>query len=152
MDKEYYVKDLDFVKERFNLPARFQAIQTAILGNPWFYEKQRLTAAITDEQYQLSSGDERRLLSDYFLNGISYSLEQMSFLDIERDRKLKIFLEDYLPLTENRMFAHNRNLLIASEETGEVEVKIKFSKVEINVPKKMPFNISDRYKRVDKAP
>lgn len=149
LDKEYYVKGLEFVEERFNLPAQFQAIQTAILGNPWFFEKQQLKAAINDGTYQLSSGHETRLLSDYFINGISYSLEKMSFLDLERDRKLKIFLEEYLPISEGRMFAHNRNFLIDSEETGEVEVKIKFSKVEINVPKTIRFEISDRYKRVD---
>ena len=149
LDKEYYVKGLEFVEEKFNLPARFQAIQTAILGNPWFFEKQKLTASIKDQSYQLSSGIETRMLSDYLINGISYSLEQMSFLDLERDRKLKIFLEEYLPVTDNRMFAHNRNFLIASEETGEVEVKIKFSKVEINIPKTIRFEISDRYQRVE---
>lgn len=149
LDKEYYVKGLDFVEERFNLPGQFQALQTAILGNPFFFDQQKLKAGITNQQYQLSSGRETRMLSDYFINGISYALEQMSFLDLERDRKLKVFLEEYLPVGEEFMFAHNRNFFIDSEETGEVEVKMKFSKVEINVPKTIRFSISDRYTRVD---
>lgn len=149
LDKEYYVKSLDYVEEQFNLPAEFQALQTALLGNPWFYEKQNLSAAVSNQQYQLSSGKETRMLSDYFINGISYTLEQMSFLDLERSRKLKIFIDEYLPVTEKLQFAHNRNFQIDSEKTGEVEVNIKFSKVEINVPKTIKFEVSDRYKRVD---
>ncbi len=149
LDKEYYVKGLDFVEEKFNLPARFTALQTALLGNPWFFENQKLESSVKESQYLLSSGQETRMLSDYFLNGMAYSLEQMFFLDLERDRKLKVFLEKYKPLTNQIKFAHSRNFQIGSEEIGEVEVKIDFSKVEIDVPKTIPFGISSRYKRVD---
>ena len=151
INKEYYVKGLDFVEERFNFPGQFQALQTAILGNPYFLEKQNLSASITNQQYQLSSGDESRMLSDYFMNGISYALEQMSFWDQERDRKLKVVLEEYQPVTEAFTFAHGRNFLVESEETGEAEIKMKLSKVEINVPKTTPFKISSRYKRVEEV-
>ena len=149
MDKEYYVKGLDYFEEQFNLPGQFQALQTAILGNPYFYEKQQLTSNISNQQYKLSSGHETRMLSDYFINGITYALEQMTFLDLERDRKLSVFLAEYLPVSDNLMFAHNRNFQINSEETGQASISMKFSKVEINIPKTIRFEISSRYKRVD---
>ena len=116
LDREYYIKGLDFVEEKFNLPAHFVTLQTALLGNPWFFENQQLQSSIKGTQYLLSSGDETRMLSDYFINGIAYSLEQMSFLDLERDRKLKVFLESYESLTNQIKFAHFRNFKLEAKK------------------------------------
>jgi len=35
LEKKYYTHGLDFVEEKFNFPGQFQALQTAILGNPY---------------------------------------------------------------------------------------------------------------------
>jgi len=151
LKKEYYIEDLKLVEEKFNFPGQFQALQTAILGNPYFFEKQKLSANVANEQYQLSGDNGVRTKSDYFLNGQSYTLEQMAFFDVERDRKLNIFLSEYAPVLEAAFqFAHNRQFEVKSEETGNASIKMKFSKVELNVPKAIKFSISDRYKLVDK--
>lgn len=151
LKKEYYIEDLRLVEEKFNFPGQFQALQTAILGNPYFFEKQKLSASIANQQYQLTGDNGVRTKSDYFLNGQFYSLEQMAFFDVERDRKLTIFLEEYAPVLEAAFqFAHSRKFEVESEETGNASIKMKFSKVELNVPKAIKFSISDRYKLVVK--
>ncbi len=151
LEKEYYVEDLKLVEEKFNFPGQFQALQTAILGNPYFFEKQKLSASITDQQYQLSGDNGVRTQSDYYLNGQSYTLEKMSFFDVERDRKLNILLEEYAPVLEGVFqFANYREFLVESEETGNATIKMNFSKVELNVPKSIKFSISSRYKLVEK--
>ncbi|MFK7980455.1 MAG: DUF4292 domain-containing protein [Saprospiraceae bacterium] len=148
---EYYVEDLKLVEEKFNFPGQFQALQTAILGNPYFFEKQKLIANIANQQYHLTGDNGVRTKSDYFLNGQSYNLEQMAFFDVERDRKLNIFLEEYAPVLEAAFqFAHHRQFEVESEETGNASIKMKFSKVELNVPKTIKFSISSRYKLVKK--
>ena len=151
LEKEYYVEDLKLVEEKFNFPGQFQALQTAILGNPYFFEKQKLSANITNQQYQLSGDNGVRTESDYYLNGQSFALEKMSFFDVERDRKLNILLEEYAPVLEGAFqFANYREFLVESEETGNATIKMNFSKVELNVPKSIKFSISSRYKLVEK--
>jgi len=151
LKKEYYIEDLKLVEEKFNFPGQFQALQTAILGNPYFFEKQKLTANTVNKQYQLTGDNGVRTKSDYFLNGQSYNLEQMAFFDVERDRKLNIFLEEYAPVLEAAFqFAHHRRFEVESEETGNASIKMDFSKVELNVPKTIKFSISSRYKLVKK--
>ncbi len=148
LKKKYYIHGLDFVEEKFNFPGQFQALQTAILGNPYFFDKQKLTADIADQQYQLTSGPEIRTRSKYLLNGLDYSLESMSFFDVERDRKLGIDLSNYLAVVDDLIFPHKRTYTVESEETGDAKIDMKFSKVELNVPKNILFSVSDRYERV----
>jgi len=146
--KEYYVRGLDYVEQEFNLPANFEALQTMILGNPYLLAEQEYTTIPQQEQYRLSSKEGSEMLNDYWLNGLSLRLEQMSFLDLRYNRKLVVGLEDYRPV-EDQSFSFQRNYQMQSDQTGEVKVKIKFSKIARNIPKSMPFSVSSRYKRVD---
>lgn len=147
LEKKYFVEDLQLIEEKFNFPGQFQALQTAILGNPYFFDQQKLSANIANQQYQLTGDNAVRTKSDYFLNGQSYTLEKMSFWDVERDRKLNILLQEYAPVLEAAFqFAYNREFIVESEETGNATIKMKFSKVELNVPKTIKFSISSRYK------
>ncbi len=148
LEKKYYTHGLDFVEEKFNFPGQFQALQTAILGNPYFFERQKLSAKIADQQYHLASGNEIRTRSNYLLNGRNYDLEKMSFFDVERNRKLGIDLSNYSAVIEDLIFPHNRIYTVESKETGIAKIDMKFSKVELNVPKKIIFSVSDKYERV----
>lgn len=149
LEKKYFVRDLQYIEEQFNFFGQFQALQTAILGNPYFLEKQKLASGISERQYQLKSGDESRTRSEYLLNGLNYALQQMSFFDVERDRKLTVEIGDYQSVGDNLSFPHDRTYLIDSEETGAAKIEMDFSKVEINVPKSIKFSVSSRYERVD---
>jgi len=148
LEKKYYTHGLDFVEEKFNFPGQFQALQTAILGNPYFFDRQKLSANIADQQYQLTSGAEIRTRSTYLLNGLDYSLEKMSFFDVERNRKLAIELSDYLTVIDQLIFPHKRTYTIESKETGVAKIDMKFSKVQLNTPKSIIFSVSDKYERI----
>ena len=148
LKKEFYIKGLDYLEDTYHLPANFEALQTMILGNPYFFEGHKFNVTNKEKQYRLSSEKGTNTLSDYWLNGKDYGLEQMSFLDLRNSRKLVVGYEDYQMLGPVK-FAHRRNFLMQSEQTGEVEVVINFTTVELDVPKSMPFSISSRYKRVE---
>lgn len=148
LEKKYYVHGLDFVEEKFNFPGQFQALQTAILGNPYFFDEQKLTASIADQQYQLTSGSEIRTRSKYLINGAAYDLEEMSFFDVERNRKLQVNLSKYLTVIDDLIFPHNRIYTVESKETGVAKIDMKWSKLELNIPKKIIFSVSNRYERV----
>jgi len=141
LEKKYYIHGLDFVEEKFNFPGQFQALQTAILGNPYFFDGQKLSSTIADQQYQLTTGAEIRTRSKYLVNGLDYSLEKMSFFDVERDRKLGIDLSNYLEVMDDLIFPHKRTYTVESKETGAAKIEMKFSKIELNVPKNIIFSV-----------
>lgn len=149
LDKEYYVRGLEFLEETYHLPADFNALQTMILGNPYFFENHSYIVNNKPTQYKISSEKGPNTLSDYWLNGSTYLLEQMAFLDLRNSRKLVVGYDEYQIVNEKNNFAHQRNFLMQSDETGEVTVNIQLSKVNVDVPKSMPFSVSSRYKRVD---
>lgn len=149
LNKEYYIKSLDYLAEEFHLPTDFEALQKMVLGNPYFVPRQEYEVKSHTTQYQLIGEEEGGMLSGYWLDGNSFLLDQMTFLDLRNDRKLEVTLEEYQPLNEGFVFSNKRVFKTLSEETGNVKVEIKFVSVEPNVPKKMPFSISSRYKRVE---
>lgn len=149
LDKEYYVRGVDYVEQEFNLPANFDALQNMILGNPYLFDDQSYQSTTSDTQYRLSGGEGSNMLNDYWLNKESFLLEQMSFLDLRNDRKVVAGMSDYQPLDTTTVFSFHRDFQLNSEQTGEVFVTVKFLKVVKDIPKKLPFAVSSRYKRVD---
>jgi len=149
LNKEYYIKSLDYLAEEYHLPADFDALQTMLLGNPYLMEDQKLTVKSQGNQYQLTGEEEGGLLNDYWINGTTFALERMSFLDLRYERKLDIALEDHELQSEGFIFSNKRMFKMASAKTGAVEVSFNIVESEFNVPKRMPFSISSRYKRVD---
>lgn len=150
LHKQYYIKSLSYLADNYHLPADFEAIQTLLLGNPYLFDNTAFQVKNHPTNYQLSSEDRDGKLSDYWINGQSFLLEAMSFLDLRYERKLLSKLEDYQTSADSSFrFAHQRVFEMESEKTGTVKVRFKFVEVEPNVPKRMPFSISSRYKRVE---
>ena len=98
---------------------------------------------------QLTGEEEGGLLNDYWINGSTFVLERMSFLDLRYERKLDVALEDHEIQSEGFLFSNRRIFKMASAKTGNVEVAFDIVDSEFNVPKRMPFSISSRYKRVE---
>ncbi len=149
LNKEYYIKSLEYLSEEYHLPADFDALQTLILGNPYLLEDQELTVKSQDSQYQLTGEEAGGVLNDYWINGTTFALERMSFLDLRYERKLEVALEDHELQSEGFLFSTRRMFKMASAKTGNVEVSFNIVETEFNVPKRMPFSISSRYKRVE---
>ena len=141
LEKEYMVEGLDFVEKRFGLPADFNAIQRILFGNALFISDQKLDSKIKDNQYYLNA-EEDNIRSEYWLEGQTFNLAKMAFADIRNDREVSMSLENYSELDDKQKFSYFRELNINAEKTGKVETTIKFSNVEINIPKSIKFDLS----------
>ena len=64
-------------------------------------------------------------------------------------RTIDLDLQAYEVLNEQQKFSYLRRLNMNSQETGNVDVEIKFSNVKINVPDEVRFEIPKRYTRVN---
>ena len=147
IDKEYMKEGLDFLEKRFGLPADFNSIQRIVLGNALFISNKKPDSSIKNNQYYLTSGKDN-IRSEYWLEGQTFNLAKMVFEDIRNDREVSMILENYAELDDKQNFSYFRELNMNAAETGKVETTIKFSNVEINIPKSIKFDISKRYKRV----
>ena len=146
--KEYLIKGLDFFEGKYNLPANFEAIQNVVLGNVLYLSNIKPESEIKDNQYHLFV-EKDNVRAGYWLEGGTHFLKQMQFTDVRNDRTFNMTFDDYQQLEDKQYFPYIRNLNVSGENMNEADMKIKLSKVEINIPKSIRFDIPKRYKRVD---
>ena len=130
-------EDIGYVQRKMNFPANFQMLQAIVLGNPVFFTKD-FESKVDSTGYTIWS-ETSSPKSTYLLNGENMNLKAMAFEDFNPQRLMKIFLEKYELSTSQQNFSHERYFDIRSNDTGDMKVKLQFSNVEFDVPKKMPF-------------
>jgi len=140
----YYARPISYVESEFNLPADFTLLQEMILGNAVLLDEKNIKSKKLTDRYILS-GTNADYQTQYTLGNTPYLLEEMSVNDTTNQRHFTIDFDEYKAIDQNTNFSHRRNIEVNSEETGEGTILINFSKVEINVPKSMPFSVSPRY-------
>jgi len=146
IDNQYIIKDFDFAREQFDLPATFEGLQQILLGNPQFFTTD-FEASTADKQYVLT-GDAPNYKTKYYLDSL-YQLRQYDIEDIRYDRTVVTKQDDYQLLNEVQNFSFLRELAVSSDETGNVSIKINFSKVVLNEPTTFKFSIPGHYERVN---
>jgi hypothetical protein len=102
-----------------------------------------------ESPYYLLKDQTSNYPSSYYLDGLSYWLSKVIIEDRSENRNVELTLADYKQLEDEQNFSYFRSLTFQSEELGKVEIDIEFSKVELNVPKTIKFEIPDRYTRID---
>ncbi len=142
----YYERPISYVESEFNLPADFTLLQEMILGNAVLLDEKNIKSKKLTDRHILS-GTNADYQTEYRLGNVSYQLEEMSVNDETNQRNFFIDFDEYKTIDDNINFSHRRHIELNSEETGAGTILINFSKVEINVPKSMPFSVSPRYER-----
>ena len=147
--KEYVIGDFSLIQQQYHLPADFDVIQNMLLGNPLLISGVKLETEIEAEHYHLASSNDENPTRDYWLRGFSHLLEKMVFLDYRNNRTVKVEMSDYQPLDKYEYFSYFRSLNLSSPETGDLRIDINFSKIEINQPKKIRFDIPEHYTKIN---
>jgi len=148
LTNEFLAKDLDYLERQYNLPADFNTLQALILGNPIFFVNRNLKLENTPEAYHLFATEGSKV-NDFWLSPGNFLLNKMSFEDKSSRRSLALLLQDYTETSDNQNFSYLRNVDLNSQETGQVNIEISFSKVVLNEPTAFRFDVPKRYTRVD---
>lgn len=148
IDNEYSVKDLDYVKREFNIPAKLQTIQAFVLGNPVFFTPEEFKLESKGLLYHLFAMGQN-IESHYWLNASDLSIHQMAFEDLKSRQKIDMSFEEYKQTPDKQNFSYFRNLELNSRQTGQMSIGLKITKVELNIPKDIRFEIPERYTQVD---
>lgn len=146
INNEFSVEPLSYVEERYNFPASLNMLELLILGNPFFIVTDSLQAQPANEQHLLSAT--RGLKSNRFwFDAKTYRLQKMQIEEDDEKRRMNLELLNYTPVPKAQDFSYLRKIEVASSETGRANIQIEFTKVEINVPTDIKFEIPERYSR-----
>ncbi|HMN89802.1 MAG TPA: DUF4292 domain-containing protein [Saprospiraceae bacterium] len=146
LNNAYEVFDLSYLERTYSLPASLEVMQAILLGNPVFFTTTGWQSANTKEGLQLN-GKNQKMDTSYLLDDKTLALRQMRFEDARSERKVNVKLEEYNQLPDNQKFSYFRIIEMTSRETGKVKAEIRFSQLEINIPKDVRFEIPNRYTR-----
>jgi hypothetical protein len=83
------------------------------------------------------------------MDGEKYLLRETFVDDFRNSRSISAKAENYDLLPDRQPFSYLRTMNLKSKDFGEIQVEIDFSKVEINVPQNLPFEIPAHYDRVE---
>ncbi|MEN0005763.1 MAG: DUF4292 domain-containing protein [Bacteroidota bacterium] len=143
-ERSYIATDLQWVQNQYNLPANLSILQSVLLGNPIFFTRDSWTTAIENNAYSIKSSDSKHE-NAYWMAPESFLLTEMELRDKWEGRSVKLGFEGYEAVDQTQNFSYIRQLQLKSNTTGDVKVDLEFSKVEINVPKSIRFEIPKRY-------
>lgn len=146
-NKQYAVESLDYLNDSYNLPANLKSIQAILLGNPVFFTLNNFSFAEDELAYKLQS--EGKITANYTIGKSDFRLQQMQFEEKEKNQLVTIELENYMPVAEEQMFSYLRKINANAKSIGEVQISLEFTKVELDQPKTIRFEIPSNYKRMD---
>ena len=147
INRQYSRQPVSNLASMLEVPANFQVLQSLLLGNPVFLTTD-LQAGIEGDRYTLR-GEDDRFTSTYYLDGRDFSLRKIAFSEKKTQRAVSMELSGYESLQKKQNFSYFRTLRVDSPETGLMQVELEFSKIEINTPKNIEFEIPSRYNEIN---
>lgn len=139
-NKTFYAERFEYIQRFIDYPLSFEDLQTLILGGS--LEKALFNEAGTKFGYHLISSDDCSL----YLNPNDYTIYQMHLNDLVNNQKLTAVFNEYEELEKKYAFSNQRDYDIEAE--GKTyELDLQFSKVKVDKPVEMPFNVKKSYKK-----
>ncbi len=150
LNREYAVWPLSYIKDQYHLPADYKALESVVLGNPFFIGDNRFALDNSDEaDFKLFNGGNKGIGTELWVDKNNLWLNQLLYKDQDNTgRALNIKMKEYQPVSENQKFSYFRAINILSNTTGWVIMEIDFSKVEFQKPNRIRFDIPGKYERV----
>ena len=145
-NNEYIAYDLSFLQTRYQLPANLHILQDLLLGNSLNIPFLSRTLLREGNDFWLEEQATKHQLRQR-INGDNYTLETLEYQDLEQGGKMIVRQADYAPAAKKHNFSYLRSLQLETVETGLMNVELKYSEVELNVPKDLAFDVPERYRR-----
>lgn len=159
LHKSYFIGDYQFVNEFLETNIDFGILQSIILGNDFeYYENAEFKASVDGGEYHLntsgrsklkkyvrnSADDERIFLQSIWLDPNTFKINRIVIKELtQNSKKLTAGYSNFDDIN-GRLFPYKLDYKVEAETP--VEVKVKYSKIELNEPLNFPFKIPSKYK------
>lgn len=148
INNEYTVEGLEYLASSYGLPASLIGLQDFLLGNAVVFGKPEMEVEALGPTYKLSAVDDQ-FKSEYWIDASSFFVHKMAFDDKANEQQVNVLLEEFGSIGNQDNFSYLRTLDAKGKALGNTSIGLKFSKVEIDVPKDIKFDIPSKYTRAD---
>lgn len=145
LQNEYTAEPLEYLATKYKIPARFDLLQHAILGNAVFLGP-KLELGNSPTELQLQGGDSRWAVQ-YWLSRDQVLLTKMELKESAQARSLEVSVGDYRPVGLGRDFPFSRSININSTATGTASIDLNFTDATFTGPLDMPYSVPPRFER-----
>ena len=145
LDKVYTRRSIDYLREVTSLPLDLPTMQDLILGNPVFFDKEKVSS------YSLTGDGNVSLVSvgTFFkhllvVNSNNQGLQRSKLDDVDmtRNRTADLTYDDYED-KRGPLFASRRRIAIA--EKKKLDIRLNFKQYDFNGELSFPFSIPKNY-------
>ena len=140
INKKYYAYGYDVFSQYTSVPFDLSMLENVMAGLPVYFNPDVAAASRQDSGLVLTSG-ERKVGNALYLNP-DYTLRRMHLTDSAMGKSLALAYLNY-NRDNAKPFALDRELELNDEK--HTRVFINFSRVKVDEPQKMPFNVKEKY-------
>ena len=145
INKTYWIGDFEDVESAYGIPANYEQLEGVLVGQISL-ENQKMSSIVSENKYLLFSKSKKE--KSQFKAWIDNRFLIHTFLlEDELEQSLTIRYLEYEKHAQ-RWVPLKLNLLLANIDQ-QTEANFTYSKVNINTPKKLNFNIPDSYVPMD---
>ncbi len=166
MDKinnKFFVGDYRYLSSLLNLDIDFETIQSVLTGNSMsFYDEDDKLKASKDSIYyllstikkrklkkilkeQIESNSSKELVQRIWLNPLTFKINKIVLNDLLNKRTFTANYSNFQAV-DSSYFPYKIEFLIEAQKQTSVE--LNYSKVVLDKPQSMPFNIPTKYERI----
>jgi hypothetical protein len=158
INRTYFVGDYAFVNDFLSANIDFGILQSLLLGNDFeYYEDASFRASIDSRQYRLnttgrgklksnvrnSDDNTRILLQTLWLNPETFKITEIRLKELTRNSKKLTAVYSGFQNIENQQFPTKVDYSI--EADVPIKVTVRHSRMTLNQPASMPFNVPEKY-------
>lgn len=147
LGNEYDIRPFASLRNWLLFPVSFSMLQQTLAGQKININETASAAFYQDSMYVLYCENDK-LLQKIWVQPQHYTITKMLLKDKLLQQDMLITFDGYNDLN-GKPFSYQRNVEI-NRSTYSVKLSIQVQRVGINQPVEFPFEISDRYKRVEK--
>lgn len=140
LNGDYTAEPLSYIEQKYKIPARFDLLQEAVLGNAVFFSRD--LQLDTEPTSYVLSGRDQRFATNYRVGIVGFQLQEMELKELAQNRTLTINNADFRQAegkTGEPDFAHSRTLSIDAAATGPAKLELNFTRLSFGGPLSMPF-------------
>lgn len=146
MSSEYLVKHQSFIQNWLLLPLNFHMLQQLIMGEKISINEKASLVAYEDSSYVIYLESDK-LLEKVWLNLQNYTLRKILLKDKLLKQEMTITFDSYNSLRD-KPFSYKRSIDIA-RNGDTMHLNMTITKVQPDEELKFPFEVTEKYKRVD---
>lgn len=161
MDNKYFKGDFSYISKLLNTQLDFEMLQSLLVGNSvaFYDEDEKIKPGINDCQYLLGTIRKYKLrrvmekgkelkepAQSIYLNPKTFKIARILFYEFNPERSFDANFSEFAQVDSVQLFPMQMKYLIKAQK--QVDIEIKYTKVQMNEEQSFPFKIPDNYEQI----